>query len=183
MNQRLPSLPTPLVVLFSAGVAQASLTWPKIDRHPAPADWPWRQKPVNSIPRYDPNSTKPFEADLRSLNLAHLDLRDHRVELPQATFDDRTNWPENDRLPRGGPLLHRPTYTWISKRVNPPGTSNTWRGACIGFWTLALKTSQTIQLHHEGKTRGLGPVLAPERLIGALKDEAQDSTMIAFPGR
>ncbi len=51
------------------------------------------------------------------------------------------------------------------------------------FRALALKTSQAIQLRNEDKTRGLGPVLNPERLIAALKDETRDSQTTASLGR
>ncbi len=94
------NLLTIIALLSSVTGAQAALTWPKIDRHPAPTHWPRREKRVSSLPRRDPNDTKPFELDVRCWNLADLDLRDRLADLHQATFDSRTQWPANDRLPQ-----------------------------------------------------------------------------------
>ena len=56
---------------------------------------------IRELPRYDPNSTNPFQVDLRGADLSALDLRERMADLSQATFDNRTVWPARDRLPEG----------------------------------------------------------------------------------
>jgi len=72
---------------------------PKIDRHPAPADF--HRRALASVPTYDPNSDNPFQIDLRSYDLSSLDLSGSLSDLSYATFDDRTLWPSDDHMPKG----------------------------------------------------------------------------------
>ena len=72
----------------------APITFPKIDRHPAAADYSGMNQ-YSSLPKYDPNSQNPLQMDLRSTDLSHLDLSQSRDDLMYAIFDSKTNWPEN----------------------------------------------------------------------------------------
>lgn len=54
-----------------------------------------------TIPKYDPNSDKPFLVDLRGRDLSKLDLRQSIDDLLYASFDDRTVWPAPERMPAG----------------------------------------------------------------------------------
>jgi hypothetical protein len=70
----------------------------QIARHPAPADY----SSINnnpSIPKYDPNSTDPWQIDFRSANLTKLDLSKSKDDLLYATFDTKTQWPAADKMP------------------------------------------------------------------------------------
>jgi hypothetical protein len=51
------------------------------------------------VPRFNPNSTEPFQVDLRGRDLAALDLRDRLDDLLNASFDDKTVWPPADKRP------------------------------------------------------------------------------------
>lgn len=82
----------------SAG-QEARLELPRIDRRPPAAVFRWG--PLESLPRYDPDSKDPWQMDLRSRDLSHLDLRESLEDLLYATFDDRTVWPPDDLLPPG----------------------------------------------------------------------------------
>ncbi|MHC4517157.1 MAG: S8 family serine peptidase [Planctomycetota bacterium] len=96
--QRL-SLVTTIAVLAGTAVASAPLTFPKIDRRPAPGKWPWWRTLQAYVPRYDPNSDEPFQVDLRGRCLAGLDLRDSLADLQHASFADGTMWPPADKMP------------------------------------------------------------------------------------
>jgi subtilisin family serine protease len=78
-----PAIPTP-----------APITFPKIDRHPAAADYSGMNQ-YSSLPKYDPNSQNPLQMDLRSTDLSELDLSQSRDDLMYAIFDSKTTWPEN----------------------------------------------------------------------------------------
>jgi hypothetical protein len=81
------------VVVLGLGLAAVvrALEFPKIDRQPAAANYQWG-KP-DALAHYDPNSTKPFQVDLRSRDLTGLNLKDRLEDLFHADFDDRTKWP------------------------------------------------------------------------------------------
>ncbi len=87
------------VVVLSLGLARAAwaLEFPKIDRQPAAADYQWGK--LDALAHYDPNSTNPFQVDLRSRDLTGLDLTGRAEDLLHATFDDRTKWPA--QIPQG----------------------------------------------------------------------------------
>jgi hypothetical protein len=73
------------------------ITFPKIDRKPKPLGLePWEMK---SLPKYDPDSRKPGQVDLRGRDLSKLDLRNSIENLMYAMFDDGTVWPAPDRMP------------------------------------------------------------------------------------
>ena len=70
----------------------------KIDRHPSVDDW--HRGAMTVLPTYDPNSYDPWQMDLRAYDLSNLDLHDSLDDLLYATFDDRTVWPSDDRMPQ-----------------------------------------------------------------------------------
>lgn len=69
-----------------------------IARHPAPVNYSgfnvYTEPPV-----YDPNSTDPWQVDLRSSNLTKLDLSKSKNALRYADFDSKTQWPASDKMP------------------------------------------------------------------------------------
>lgn len=77
-----PTIPTP-----------APITFPKIDRHPATADYSGMNQ-YSSLPKYDPYSQNPLQMDLRSTDLSKLDLSQSKDDLMYAVFDSKTTWPE-----------------------------------------------------------------------------------------
>jgi len=79
------------VLSLGPAVAAWALEFPKIDRQPAAADYQWGK--LDALAHYDPNSTNPFQVDLRSRDLTGLDLTGRVEDLLHATFDDRTKWP------------------------------------------------------------------------------------------
>lgn len=86
-------------LFVQSGVSANGLELPKIDRRPAPEKWPWWRRLVPSVRQYDPNSTDPFQVDLRGRNLSGLDLSDALANLQYATFDDQTVWPSAEKMP------------------------------------------------------------------------------------
>ncbi|MBE7500869.1 MAG: hypothetical protein HS113_11285 [Verrucomicrobiales bacterium] len=62
-----------------------------IVRRPAVANFNFG--PLRELPRFQPDSTQPFQVDLRSRDVSTLDLRDRAADLRQADFDDQTRWP------------------------------------------------------------------------------------------
>lgn len=77
--------------------AEKSLKLPKIDRRPNPTNW--GRGELNSLPKYNPESTSPFQVDLRCYDLSKLDLSNSINDLLYATFDDRTVWPASEHIP------------------------------------------------------------------------------------
>ncbi|MFC1634098.1 S8 family serine peptidase [Planctomycetota bacterium] len=73
------------------------ITFPKIDRKPKPSRW--NRGEMKSLPKYDPNSDNSFQVDLRCRDLSKLDLSNSIDDLLYASFDDRTVWPANDKMP------------------------------------------------------------------------------------
>ena len=75
------------------------ITFPKIDRHPSPTDY--HRGAMTSVPKYEPNPNDPWQMDLRAYDLSTLDLSSSLYDLLYASFDDRTIWPPDDRMPQG----------------------------------------------------------------------------------
>ena len=77
------------------------ITFPKIDRHPSPMEYPIEV--MTSVPKYDPkpNDDSSLALDLRAYDLSTLDLSSSLYDLLYASFDDRTIWPPDDRMPQG----------------------------------------------------------------------------------
>jgi subtilisin family serine protease len=88
----------------------AEITFPKIDRRPPPANFTGfacrPNRVMTSLPHYDPNSTDPWQLDLRNCDLSQLDLHDRLDDLLYASFDTRTSWPSADRMPAGFDPTH-----------------------------------------------------------------------------
>jgi hypothetical protein len=66
-----------------------------IVRHPPAADYsalPGHGK-LSSLPVYDPHLKESWQVDLRSSDLAALDLRERLRDLIHADFDSKTKWP------------------------------------------------------------------------------------------
>jgi hypothetical protein len=90
--------PTPTVKPIPTFAALPDLSVVYIARHPEAPDY----SSINSdpsIPKYDPNSTDPWQIDFRSANLTQLDLSKSKDDLLYATFDSKTQWPSADKMP------------------------------------------------------------------------------------
>ncbi|MEW6364688.1 MAG: S8 family serine peptidase [Acidobacteriota bacterium] len=85
-----------LVFVAALGTAGETIKFPKIDRHPAPADY--GRGVLDSWPALHPDWGS---YDLRGYDLSRLDLRDKYNELMLADFDDVTVWPSADWMPAG----------------------------------------------------------------------------------
>jgi subtilisin family serine protease len=71
----------------------------QISRHPAPFDFILYFVKLSSIPKYDPESTDPFQVDLRSQDLTNINMKDSLADLMYASFDSKTKWPALDKMP------------------------------------------------------------------------------------
>jgi hypothetical protein len=97
--------PTSQVVeLPAATVTSGSLVFPKIDRHPAAADY--NRGKLTELPTYDPDSEDYWQMDLRSYDLSALDFSNSLDDLLFASFDDRTIWPAAGKMPAGFDWKH-----------------------------------------------------------------------------
>ena len=88
------------IVSFLTGCYRTRLgdpTHPAIMHRPPPMQF--QRGPLAELPRYDPQSGKGWQVDVRSCDLGRLDLRTRLADLKQASFDSLTRWP--DRLPDG----------------------------------------------------------------------------------
>jgi hypothetical protein len=95
-----PATPSPQSpTAASLATASGPVTFPKIDRHPAAADY-YRGE-MTTIPTYDPDSGESWQMDLRSFDLSKLDLRESLNDLLYSTFDSRTAWPAAGMMPEG----------------------------------------------------------------------------------
>lgn len=59
----------------------------------------FRKGLLDSIPKYNGNSTMPFKWDLINYDPSGLDLGNNLIELLHSDFDSKTNWPKS--LPNG----------------------------------------------------------------------------------
>ena len=78
--------------------SQSILPEVQIARHPGPVDYSGLNTYVE-IPVFDPNSQDPWQVDLRSSNLANLDLSKSKNDLFYADFDSKTQLPAADKMP------------------------------------------------------------------------------------
>jgi hypothetical protein len=91
---------TPAQTAVASGTpAPGAITFPKIDRRPAAAEY--QRDGLASMPSYDSESGEQWQVDLRSFDLSRLDLRGSLDDLMHASFDDRTVWPSADKMPEG----------------------------------------------------------------------------------
>lgn len=128
-----------IAILVNSFVFGNSIDFPKIDRKPEPASW--NKGKANSLAKYDPNSSNPFQIDLRSIDLSSVDLRKSLDDLQYANFDDRTVWPDPKIMPKD--------YNWkhIMELGKNPG--------------LGIR-----QLHKNGITgRGIGIAILDQPLL------------------
>ena len=75
------------------------IVFPKIDRHPEP--WETIFGKITEVPKYDPESMDQWQMDFRSYDASALDLRNSLDDLLFASFDDKTIWPPDDKMPKG----------------------------------------------------------------------------------
>src|SRR5512138_212811 len=95
-----PTTSTPLATNIPPAThtpAPAGLPEVKIVRHPVPVDYS-KINVYTKMPKYDPNSTDPWQVDLRSTDLTKLDLSKSRDDLLYADFDSKTQWPASDKM-------------------------------------------------------------------------------------
>ncbi len=96
-----PATSTPLVTKTSPATrtpAPAVLPGVKIVRHPGVANYS-KLNVYTEIPKYDPNSTDPWQVDLRSSDLTKIDMTGSLADLMYADFDSKTQWPASDKMP------------------------------------------------------------------------------------
>jgi hypothetical protein len=113
--------------------------FPIIERKPEP--WNWDAGKLIYVPTYDPNSVGGGEMDFRANDLSELDLSNSLDDLLYASFDDRTIWPAEEKMP--------PDYDWkkIMELGKNPG--------------LGIR-----QLHQAGITgRGVGIAIIDQTLL------------------
>jgi len=105
----LGAAPGPSAAVDNSAEASAGLVLPKIDRKPDPGSSTeerpmtalWQAPKLRALPGFNPDSTGPFQVDLRCRDASGLDLQDRLADLIHACFDERTVWPPEDRLPKG----------------------------------------------------------------------------------
>src|ERR1044071_4103035 len=68
-------------------------------RHPKPVDYSDFFSKLTSIPKFDVNSTDPWQVDLRSRDLTEINMSTSLADLMYADFDSKTQWPGSDKLP------------------------------------------------------------------------------------
>jgi len=90
--------PTPEITPLANTSTLPVLPAAQIIRQPDPADYTIMFAHP-SMPKYDPNSTDPFQDDLRSSDLTRMDLSKSKEALLYATFDSKTQWPTADKMP------------------------------------------------------------------------------------
>ena len=90
--------PTPEITPLASTSALPGLPAAQVVRQPDPEDTTYFNAHP-SMPMYDPNSTDPFQDDLRSANLTRLDLSKSKEALLYADFDSKTQWPATDKMP------------------------------------------------------------------------------------
>jgi hypothetical protein len=78
--------------------SQSILPEAQIVRHPEPVDYSGIHV-YAELPSFDPNSTDPWQVDLRSSDLTKLDLSKSEANLLYATFDSKTQWPASGKIP------------------------------------------------------------------------------------
>jgi hypothetical protein len=62
-----------------------------IARRPSAAIF--EKEPLSVLPRYKPESTDPFQVDLRSADVSKVNVTDRLTDLLHANFDTKTRWP------------------------------------------------------------------------------------------
>jgi Subtilase family len=70
-----------------------------IARHPKSVDYSGFFSKLTSIPKFDVNSTDPWQVDLRSRDLTEINMSTSLADLMYADFDSKTQWPTSDKMP------------------------------------------------------------------------------------
>jgi hypothetical protein len=125
---------------------------PAIVRRPSPAKFNFGT--LQELPHYKPDSTSPFQVDLRGRDVSSLDLAGRLPDLLQADFDDGTRWPA--ALPPG---------------FEPPKIMELGRNPDLGVR----------QLHRRGVTGkgiGIGTIADPVALIDTLRKPGSEPRAI-----
>lgn len=78
--------PWPLYATLRSAAGKLEIT-----RRPEPAKF--GRGRLSSLPTFQPESTKPWQVDLRGADLSGLDLKNRLADLLHADFDDQTRWP------------------------------------------------------------------------------------------
>jgi Subtilase family len=92
---------TPLPPTASPAPSSNPVPMPPVSiaRYPAPLDFSEDYLELTSIPKFDSNSTDPWQIDLRSRDLTKIDMTASLSDLMYAVFDSKTQWPPADKLP------------------------------------------------------------------------------------
>ncbi|HYF83485.1 MAG TPA: S8 family serine peptidase [Clostridia bacterium] len=77
-------------------VVETEIT-PRISRYPSAIDFKGLHGKLETLPKYDENSSDNWQLDVRSTDLSLLDLHDRLTDLLHADFDSETKW--SDKLP------------------------------------------------------------------------------------
>lgn len=92
----------PIAILIASPTSLPEATqFLTISRHPDPAILSGNYPEIAAIPKYDPNSDKTFQVDLRSKDLTKVDMTNSLADLIYADFDSKTKWPPADKIPTG----------------------------------------------------------------------------------
>jgi Subtilase family len=126
-----------LLGLFCSVSYAETIKFPKIDKHPIPADYSSSCKLPPDFPKYDPE--EPFSLDFRSCLDIKYNLKDKLDDLLLSDFDSKTKWPES-----------------LPKKFNPDKIMETGKNP-------GLKIRK---LHKKGITgKGIGIAVIDQRLL------------------
>ena len=91
------------LIIASCTAPATSVPMPEISivRHPAPVDYSGFFSKLTSIPKFDLNSTDPWQVDLRSQDLSGINMTSSLNDLMFATFDSKTEWPSASKIAAG----------------------------------------------------------------------------------
>jgi hypothetical protein len=80
-------------------ISEESMPQINIVRHPEAVDYSGFFSELTSIPKFDINSTDPWQVDLRSRDLTKIDMTTSLSDLMYADFDSKTKWPSANMIP------------------------------------------------------------------------------------
>lgn len=90
-----------IVISCSPITTKNSIELPKIDQHPSPLNFTRGILTELPSPNMKGNEHGLETPDLRGYDLSNLDLRNSLEYILQSWFDDRTIWPDSDKMPPG----------------------------------------------------------------------------------
>ena len=132
--------------MSGCGAPIKPISFPKIDRSPAAANC--QQTSMTSFPRYDPNSTDPWQVDLRTTASP--------CGKNEYAFYRTGGWSWSIPYIAG-------VYA-LGAQAKPTITPDE-------FWSEAMKSGQTITQTAANNTCQLGPILNSQALITALRSK------------